>query len=85
MGDTLRRFDFYVGEIIIKRVGGHWQVNSTHYGGDYFYVTVENSSLHCMPINIVWQEIDGLNPCNLRKATADEIRTNAFLHPKNNG
>ena len=76
---------FYVGEVIIKRVDGHWQINSTHHGGDYPYVTVVNSTLHYMPINIVWQEIDGLNPCNLRKATADEIRTNAFLHPKNNG
>ena len=75
---------FYVGEVIIKRVSGHWEINSTHYGGNYPYVAVENATLQYMPINIVWQEIDGLNPCNLRKATADEIRTKAFLHPKNN-
>jgi len=75
---------YYVGEVIIKRVGGKWAVNTTHAGGDYPHVTVDNSTVHYMPINIVWKEIDGLNPCNLRKATADEIRTNAFLHPKNN-
>jgi hypothetical protein len=73
---------FYIGEVIIKRVGGKWEVETN--GEDYPYVTVENSTLHYMPINIVWQEVSGLNPCNLTKATADEIRTNAIWHPKNN-
>ncbi len=75
---------FYVGEVIIKRVDGKWRINISHAGGDYPYVTVDNSGLHYMPINLVWQEIDGLNSCNLRKATADEIKTNAIWHPKNN-
>lgn len=74
----------YVGEVIIKRVDGKWKINETHAGGSYPYVTIDNSKLYYMPINIVWQEIDGLNYCNLRKATADEIRTNAIWHPKNN-
>lgn len=75
---------FYIGEVIIKRVDGKWKINKSHAGGEYPYVTVNNSKLHYMPINIVWQEIDGINSCNLRKATADEIRTNAIWHPKNN-
>jgi hypothetical protein len=75
---------FYVGEVIIKRIDGKWEIETVRYGEDYPFVTVEKSTLYYMPVNIVWQEIGGLNPCNLRKATADEIRTNAIWHPKNN-
>jgi hypothetical protein len=75
---------FYVGEVTIKRIGGKWKVDDTPHTGNFPYVTVANTTLHYMPINIVWAQTDGLNPSNLRKATADEIRTNAFLHPKNN-
>ena len=71
---------FYVGEVLIKRIVGKWAIADN---GAYPYVTVDKSNLHYMPINIVWQEIDGINPCNLRKATADEVRTNAIWHPKN--
>jgi len=74
---------FYVGEIIINRVSGQWQIESIP-ACDYPYVTIKGATLHYMPIKIIWQEIDGLNPCNLRKATADEVITNSFLRPKNN-
>jgi len=74
---------FYVGEIIIKRIDGKWEVE-TRAGDNYPYVTVDNSEIYYMPVNIVWQEIDNIYPCNLRKATADEVRTNAISHPRNN-
>jgi hypothetical protein len=75
---------YYVGEIIKIRVGGTWKINESPMDYDFPSVTVTNSDLNYMPINIVWEQIDGLNDCNLRKATADEIRINAYLHPKNN-
>ena len=74
---------FYVGQVIANRIGGQWKVD-VEMGYDYPFITVENTRLHYMPINIVWGELDGSAPCNMRKATADEVKANAFLHPKNN-
>ncbi len=75
---------YYVGEVIIKRVDGMWAIETLPHRFDYPFVTVAKTNIRYMPINIVYKEIEGLNPCNLRKATADEVRTNAIWHPKNN-
>jgi len=75
---------FYVGQVILNRVDGEWTVDTRVPGIEHPYITFRNSSLHYMPINIVWGQLSGSAPCNMRKATADEVRTNAFLHPKNN-
>jgi hypothetical protein len=69
---------FYIGQIIVERVNGTWDINTKHYGGDYPYVTVLGTDLQYMPINIVRSELDGVKDSNLRKATSDEIRIHAF-------
>ncbi len=74
---------FYVGEVIVNRISGEWKVDSQT-GIKIPYVTVVNTDLNYMPIDIVWEQLGGAAPCNMRKATADEVRNLAFLHPKNN-
>lgn len=74
---------YYIGQTIAERVEGDWDINTSNYGGDYPYITLPGTNLHYMPINIVRSELDGVKPCNLRKATSDEIRINAFRHPIN--
>ncbi len=63
----------YVGEVMRRRVKGHWVVVREDYPGcEYPIISVNQGVL--MPINIVWQELDGLEPMNLRKEAANEVR-----------
>jgi|GEM_PF-6683692 len=74
---------YFVGEIIRIRVDGKWAINEYEDGETFPFIAVENSNLQYRPINIVWSQLIGINPCNLRKATADEIKAHAWFHPKN--
>jgi len=67
----------YVGEVIRQRVEGYWEVNSTHAGGDYPFVSVGFPRLQYMPINVVWTALQGLAPIDLRQEAANEIRLRA--------
>ncbi|UYQ91788.1 hypothetical protein MKQ68_17005 [Chitinophaga horti] len=69
---------FYIGQIIVERISGAWDINVKNYGGDYPYVTIPGTGEYYMPINIVRSELDGVKGSNLRKATSDEIRIHAF-------
>lgn len=69
---------FYIGQTIAERVNGSWDINTTHSGGDYPYVTVPGTGIYYMPINLVRSELDAVKGCNLRRATSDEIKINAF-------
>ena len=63
----------YVGEVLRLRIRGHWQVNDNSPWQPYPYLV---GAMHdpVMPINVVWQELSGLDPVNLRAAAANEVR-----------
>jgi hypothetical protein len=62
----------YVGEVIRRRVKGCWIIREDYPGCKYPIISMNEGVL--MPINVVWQEIDGLEPMNLRKEAANEVR-----------
>ena len=62
----------YVGEVIRRRVKGHWQVISDNAHLNYPAISANEGIL--MPINVVWQELSELEPMNLRKEAANEVR-----------
>ncbi|MBD1821023.1 hypothetical protein H6F51_00605 [Cyanobacteria bacterium FACHB-DQ100] len=62
----------YVGEVIRRRVEGHWVIRKDYPGCEYPIISVNKGVL--MPVNIVWQELDGLKLMNLRKEVADEVQ-----------
>lgn len=64
----------YVGEVIRRRVKGDWVVREDYPDCEYPVITVNNSVGVLMPINVVWQELGGLEPINLRQEAANEIR-----------
>jgi len=55
-----------------RRVEGHWVVREDYPGCEYPTISANEDVL--MPINVVWQELDGLEPMNLRKEAANEVR-----------
>ncbi|WGD52350.1 hypothetical protein QA641_44355 [Bradyrhizobium sp. CB1650] len=62
----------YVGEVLKLRIQGRWYVS----GDDrqpYPYLGGAQHD-HVMPINVVWQELSGYGPVNLRTAAANEVR-----------
>ena len=63
----------YVGEVIRRRVKGHWQVFSDNEPSLNYPAISANEGI-LMPINVVWQELNGLEPINLRKEAANEVR-----------
>lgn len=63
----------YVGEVIRPRVKGNWVVTEDNSNCGYPAISAKNGKL-IMPINVVWQELDGLEPMNLRKQAANEVR-----------
>ena len=63
----------YVGEVIRHRVEGRWVVREDYPGNEYPIIGVNEGVL--MPINVVWEEIDGHEPMmDLRKEAANEVR-----------
>ncbi len=62
----------YVGEVLWRRVKGEWTIECDSSGENYPAICANQNIL--MPINVVWQEIDGYKPMNLRKETANEVR-----------
>lgn len=62
----------YVGEVLRLRMDGRWEVDRKH-DPPYPYLVGPRHRV-TMPINVVWQELHGLNPVNLRAAAANEIR-----------
>jgi hypothetical protein len=62
----------YVGEVLRLRIRGRWQVNSRDRQPHPYLVGAMHDP--AMPINVVWQELSGLAPVNLRTAAANEVR-----------
>jgi len=67
----------YVGEVIKQRVQGHWEINTTHYGGDYPFISIDLKNVQYMPINAVWSSLNEIDPHDLRKEAANEVRSQA--------
>lgn len=64
----------YVGEVIRLRTKGTWSADASDPSTPYPYVS---ANLHApiMPINVVWAQLDDLDPVDLRRAAADEVRS----------
>lgn len=70
----------YIGEVIKRRINGFWKINTTHVGGDYPYIAVEEvNHFHYMPTSVVWYDMTPDRFINLRKTTADEVRRYPLL------
>jgi hypothetical protein len=75
----------YVGEVLRLRIQGTWQIDRNRVPEPYPYLA---SPKHdpTMPINVVWEQLSGLEPVNLRAAAANEVRRKRKLelvsHPE---
>lgn len=63
----------YVGEVMRRRVNGAWRVDGETTEGYPYVEAAEHARI--MPVNVVWEQLDGLNPVDLRKAAANELRS----------
>lgn len=63
----------YVGEILKQRVDGQWTISDLAEEQKSPYIS-KNVNKSLSPINVVWEELDGLQPMNLRTRTTNEIR-----------
>jgi hypothetical protein len=62
----------YVGEVLRLHMDGRWEVDRKH--DPPFPYLVGPRHRVTMPINVVWGELGGLDPVNLRAAAANELR-----------
>jgi hypothetical protein len=62
----------YVGEVVRLRIQGRWEVRRD--GPQPYPYLVGAMHDPTMPINVVWGELSGLAPVNLRAAAANEVR-----------
>ena len=62
----------YVGEVLRLRIHGHWEVNTSDWQPHPYLVGAMHDPT--MPINVVWEQLSGLAPVNLRVAAANEVR-----------
>lgn len=71
----------YVGEILRQRVDGKWTISDLAEEQKIPYIS-KSANKSLSPINVVWEELDGLQPMNLRTRTANEIRRFSLRHGK---
>ncbi len=62
----------YVGEVLRRRIHGRWQLNGNDRQPYPYLVAARHGSV--MPINVVWDQLSGLEPVGLRAAAANEVR-----------
>jgi hypothetical protein len=62
----------YVGEVLRLHMEGRWEVDRKH-DPPFPYLVGPRHGV-TMPINVVWGELGGLDPVNLRAAAANELR-----------
>jgi hypothetical protein len=63
----------YVGEVLRLRIHGRWEINRESGRQPYPYLVAAKHD-PTMPINVVWEQLSGLEPVNLRAAAANEVR-----------
>ncbi|MEL6987238.1 MAG: hypothetical protein AAGK97_05360, partial [Bacteroidota bacterium] len=64
----------YVGEVLKEKVGGTWQIDTIREGAEYPFISIGLKNIQYMPINIVWNQLVGLENVNLRKEAGNEAR-----------
>jgi hypothetical protein len=62
----------YVGEVLRLRIQGRWEVNSNDQNPYPYLIGAKHAPV--MPINVVWKQLSGLDPVDLRSAAANEVR-----------
>jgi hypothetical protein len=62
----------YVGEVLRLRIQGHWEINNGDRQPFPYLVGAKHDAT--MPINVVWEQLSGLDRVNLRVAAANEVR-----------
>jgi hypothetical protein len=62
----------YVGEVIRVRTRGEWRIDRRQ-SPPYPYIAAPKHRA-IMPINVVWSELAGLKPADLRTEAANEVR-----------
>src|SRR5262249_365200 len=62
----------YVGEVLRSRLQGRWELNRNDPQPYPYVVAAEHDPI--MPISVVWEQLSGLEPVNLRTAAANEVR-----------
>ena len=67
----------YVGEVIRQRVNGWWELNTTHSGDNYPFISIGLERVQYMPINVAWMAMHGMDPIDFRKEAANEVRLRA--------
>lgn len=71
----------YVGEILRQKVNGKWTISDLSEDQKSPYISVDTDK-SLSPINVVWEELNELQPMNLRKRTTNEIRRFSLRHGK---
>lgn len=66
----------YIGEVIRKKVDGKWKIN-TDFGG-FPCIDIGLNNVQYMPINIVWDNLNGLDTVDFRKVVGNEARQVGF-------
>lgn len=69
----------YVGETMKERVSGEWRISDERLAAwsncsKYPFVAAPQHAA-LMPINVVWEELSGLEPASLRRTAANEVRS----------
>ena len=64
----------YVGEVLRLRIQGRWEINGESGWQQPYPYLVAAKHDPTMPINVVWEQLSGLEPVNLRAAAANEVR-----------
>ena len=73
----------YIGEVLIRRVNGKWNLYYPTYGNIYPFVDVGIKHLQYMPVNVVFENFLRVYPVDLRKSTANEVRRHTLARKLN--
>ncbi|MEO1075633.1 MAG: hypothetical protein AAFX41_06670 [Bacteroidota bacterium] len=65
----------YAGVVLMGRVRGSWHLEQRWGRTSPFVKAADGRVL--MPINVVWENLDGLDPIDLRRSAANEVRRTA--------
>jgi len=66
----------YIGEVIRKKVNGQWKINTDF--EDFPCIDIGLNNVRCMPINIVWDNLHGLDTVDFKKTIGNEARQVGF-------
>lgn len=64
----------YVGEVVRRRTHGEWRLADESSSEPHPYIAAAKHA-PIMPINVVWGELTGYDPVELRKSAANEVRS----------